>query len=127
MDMALSAGPFARRRVSCEHANRFRRDRQMKTLWLVTARAGSKSIPHKNIRPLGGHPLLAWRIAAARSLAGGDPVWLSTDDEEYAALGEQYGAEVPFLRPRELATDAARSIDVALHAMEVAEGRGMSP
>jgi CMP-N,N'-diacetyllegionaminic acid synthase len=95
----------------------------MKTLWLVTARAGSKSIPHKNVRPLAGHPLLAWRIAAARALGSG-AVWLSTDSADYAAIGERYGARVPFLRPPELATDSARSIDVALHAMAFAEAEG---
>jgi len=96
----------------------------MKTLWLVPARAGSKSIPHKNVRPLAGHPLLAWRIAAARALSGDDPVWLSTDTPDYAALGERYGARVPFLRPPELAADDARSIDVVRHAMAFAEAEG---
>lgn len=93
-------------------------------LWLVTARAGSKGLRNKNILPLGGVPLLAWRILAARQLGG--TIWLSTDSEEYAAIGRQYGADTPFLRPAELATDEASSADVVLHAKRYAEGHGFS-
>ena len=92
------------------------------TLWLVLARSGSKGLPGKNIRPLGGKPLLAWRIESALGLPG--EVWLSTDSEEYAAIGRQYGAKTPFLRPAKLASDTASSQDACLHAMQFAEEHG---
>lgn len=96
---------------------------QPSVLWLVVARSGSKGLPHKNIRLLGGIPLLAWRINSA--LACGGTVWLSTDSQEYADIGQQYGAEVPFLRPPHLSTDEAASVDVCLHAMQVAQDAGL--
>lgn len=85
-----------------------------KILWLVTARAGSKGVPNKNIRELEGIPLLAIRILTAKTLG---PVILSTDSEHYAEIGRKYGAEVPFIRPSELATDSASSIAVVSHAL----------
>jgi len=66
-------------------------------------------------------PLLAYRIKTALSLSEQQHVWLSTDSKDYAQLGENYGATVPFLRPQQLSTDTARSSDVILHAMQVAE------
>lgn len=95
-------------------------------LWLVVARSGSKGLPHKNIRPLGGVPLLAWRVQSAlRASGSNDHVWLSTDNKEYAEIGRRYGATVPFLRPPELSTDTASSIDVCLHAMQAAKNAGL--
>ena len=94
----------------------------MNTLWLVLARSGSRSIPDKNVAPLGGHPLLAWRIAAARKLSDGRDVWISTDSPRYAELAERYGARVPFLRPAELAADETPSSAVVLHALEHGDG-----
>lgn len=91
-----------------------------KVLWVVAARSGSKSIPDKNIKILGSHPLLAYRIKSARSSAYLSDVWISTDSEDYAKIAEKYGAEAPFIRPVELATDEASSIDVVLQAMEFA-------
>jgi len=76
-------------------------------LALVPARSGSKAIKDKNVFPLAGHPLVGWSIAAARRSALVDRVLLSTDSVAYAAVGETYGAEVPFLRPETLATDDA--------------------
>lgn len=98
--------------------------RVKKVLWLVTARAGSKGVPDKNIRELGGVPLLAWRIKSALALAPNQDVWLSTDSEDYAKIGRDYGATVPFLRPPELASDTATSADVTRHAMDVATQQG---
>lgn len=95
-----------------------------KTLWLVTARAGSKSILDKNVRLLGGRPLLAHRILSALEIAPPEDVWISTDSAEYARIAESFGARVPFLRPAELASDAAKSADVAVHAMRWAEKEG---
>lgn len=85
---------------------------QTNILWIVAARSGSKGIPDKNIRELGGTPLLALRILTALPLG---TVLLSTDSETYAAIGTKFGAEVPFLRPIALASDSASSIDVVLH------------
>lgn len=80
---------------------------------VIPARGGSKSIPHKNIAPLGGKPLLAWSVETARSVSLISRIIVSTDDEEIAAVARGYGAEV-MTRPADLATDSARVID-ALH------------
>lgn len=97
-----------------------------KILWLIAARSGSKSVPHKNIRELAGLPLLAYRIKTAAAIARKEDVWISTDSQEYADIAKRYGATVPFLRPEELAGDLAKSVDVVLHAMEYAEKLGFS-
>lgn len=70
---------------------------------LIPARSGSTRIAGKNIRPLAGHPLLAYTIAAAQQSEVFRDIIVSTDSEHYAAIARHYGAEVPFLRPRELA------------------------
>jgi CMP-N-acetylneuraminic acid synthetase len=98
----------------------------MPALGLITARGGSKSIPGKNIAPLAGRPLIAYTCEAARNCRHIDRVVLSTDDEEIAVVGREWGAETPFLRPAELSADHSKSIDAALHALdwlEVNEGR----
>lgn len=92
-----------------------------KILWLITARSGSKSITNKNIKVLAGYPLLAYRIKSALSFADSEDVWISTDSREYANIAESYGATVPFIRPLELSTDNASSVDVVLHAMQHAK------
>lgn len=86
-------------------------------LALIPARGGSKGIPRKNIRPFAGHPLIAYSIAAARQGKTVTRVILTTDDEEIAAVGRQYGAETPFLRPAELAEDATLDLPVFQHAL----------
>ncbi len=78
---------------------------------LIPARSGSKRVPHKNIRALAGHPLLAYTICAARDSGIFQAVIVSTDSDEYAALAQQYGAQVPFLRPPELAGDVSPDIE----------------
>lgn len=90
-------------------------------LWLITARSGSKSIPDKNIKDLGLLPLMAYKIKTALKISSEKHVWISTDSQKYADLGSSYGAYIPFLRPPHLSTDDASSVDVVLHAMEVAE------
>jgi CMP-N-acetylneuraminic acid synthetase len=85
---------------------------------LVPARGGSKGLPRKNIRQLLGKPLIAWTIEQALASSYLDKIIISTDDEEIAAVARQYGAEVPFLRPAALASDAAKSIDVITHAVQ---------
>jgi N-acylneuraminate cytidylyltransferase len=87
-------------------------------LAVVPARGGSKSIPHKNIRSLAGHPLLAYSIAAGLQAVSVTRVILSTDDEEIADIARGYKAEVPFLRPSELATDTTPDLPVFLHALD---------
>ncbi len=90
-------------------------------LWLVPARSGSKGIKHKNIRALGGVPLLATRVRSALKLSPASNVWVSTDSAEYAAIATLAGATVPFLRPYALATDDASSMAVVRHAMDHAD------
>ncbi len=91
-----------------------------KILWLVTARAGSKSIPDKNIKSLGGMPLLSYRIKSALLSRFTRDLWISTDSLEYGRIAESYGAQQPFLRPESLSSDTALSSDVVLHAMDYA-------
>jgi CMP-N,N'-diacetyllegionaminic acid synthase len=89
----------------------------MQYLGLITARKNSKRLPNKNLKSLCGKPLLAYTIEAALSSSRLDRVVVSTDGEEIASIAQQLGAEVPFLRPIELATDDARSVDVMIHAL----------
>ncbi len=93
----------------------------MRILALIPARGGSKRLPRKNVRPLGGKPLIEWSIAAAKGMPDIVAVLVSTDDPEIASLARAAGALVPWLRPAELSTDTARSVDVALHALEYYE------
>jgi len=86
-------------------------------LGLIPARGGSKGLPRKNIKLLLGKPLITWTIEQALASKYLDRVVVSTDDKEIAEISKKYGAEVPFLRPRELATDEAKGIDVILHAI----------
>lgn len=93
-------------------------------LWLIPARSGSKSIVHKNIKLLGGHPLLTYRIESVKKTRNSYDLWITTDSELYASIAQKYGAEIPFIRPIELSTDIASSVDVVLHAMEYAKKSG---
>jgi len=86
-------------------------------LAIVPARGGSKSIPRKNIRSLAGHPLLAYSIAVGLQAVSVTRVIVSTDDEEIADIARGYGADVPFLRPSELATDTTPDLPVFQHAL----------
>lgn len=96
----------------------------LRVLALVPARAGSKGLPGKNIRPLLGKPLLAWPIEAARASRYVDRVIMSTDSAEFAALAQAAGADVPFLRPAEHATDTAPSIAFIEHALDALAAAG---
>jgi N-acylneuraminate cytidylyltransferase len=78
---------------------------------LIPARSGSKRVPGKNIYTLAGHPLIAFTISAARHAGIFSSIIVSTDSEEYAQISREYGAEVPFLRPVEIAGDAALDIE----------------
>lgn len=90
----------------------------MNILAIIPARSGSKSIPHKNIRLINGKPMLAYSIDHARGSKYINRIILSTDSEEYARIGREYGAEVPFLRPEEYASDTALDIDVFYHCLQ---------
>ncbi|HEX3129953.1 MAG TPA: acylneuraminate cytidylyltransferase family protein [Thermoanaerobaculia bacterium] len=94
----------------------------MKVLGLIPARGGSKGIPGKNVRPLGGRPLLAWTAEAALAARRLSRVVLSTDDEAIAEVGRQCGLDVPFLRPAELARDDTPTLPVVRHALEELKG-----
>ena len=85
---------------------------------LIPARAGSKRVPHKNIRPLAGHPVMAYTIAAALESEVFSDVIVSTDSEQYAEIARYYGAEVPFLRPSELAGDVSPDIEWLAYTLE---------
>jgi CMP-N,N'-diacetyllegionaminic acid synthase len=84
---------------------------------LIPARAGSRRVPAKNVRELGGHPLLAYSIAAARQAGVFDATLVSTDSDEIAAVAERYGAEVPGLRPEEMATSTSPDIEWVRHTI----------
>lgn len=89
----------------------------MKVLGLITARGGSKGIPGKNIKLLGGKPLIAYTIEAAKNAGVFDRLILSTDDEKIASIAREYGCDVPFLRPAEFANDTAAHLPVVQHAV----------
>lgn len=93
-------------------------------LALITARGGSKGVPGKNTRLLGGKPLIAHTIEAALASQFIDRVMVSTDSEDIASVSRKSGADVPFLRPPELAGDLARQEDAILHAMRWCEDNG---
>lgn len=96
----------------------------MRTLAIIPARGGSKGIPGKNILPLAGKPLIAWTIKAAQAAKGITRCIVSSDDAEIISVAKQFGADVPFVRPSDLATDKASSVDVVLHALAWLEERG---
>lgn len=92
-----------------------------RVLGLIPARGGSRGVPRKNIRLLHDKPLLAYTAEAALAARSLTRVILSTEDEEIAAVGQQYGLEVPFLRPAELAQDTTAMLPVVQHALRFAE------
>lgn len=91
---------------------------QYRVTALIPARGGSKRLPRKNIKLLVDKPLIAWSIEVAKACKYVDRVIVSTDDEEIKRISEQYGAEVPFLRPEYLSNDHASSFDVIKHAID---------
>lgn len=95
-----------------------------KILAIIPARGGSKGIPHKNIIDLHGKPLIVYSIEAALASKYIDYVLVSTDDMEIAEISKKYGAKVPFLRPAELASDTAKTIDAIMHAINTMKENG---
>ncbi len=90
----------------------------MSAIALIPARAGSVRVPHKNVRALAGHPLLAYSIAAARESALFEEIVVSTDSQATAAVARDYGARVPGLRPPELAGATSPDIDWIAHVLD---------
>ncbi|MDK4736476.1 acylneuraminate cytidylyltransferase family protein [Rhizobium sp. CNPSo 3490] len=93
----------------------------MSLLFLIPARGGSKRVPGKNIRELGGQPLISWTIDLAKRVGLSADVLVSTDDPDIASIATEAGAWVPWLRPHHLSTDTATSLEVALHALDFYE------
>lgn len=89
----------------------------MNILAIIPARSGSKSVPHKNIRDICGKPMIAYSIEHGLKSKYINRVIVSTDSEQYADIARNYGAEVPFIRPAEYATDTSLDIDVFRHAL----------
>jgi len=83
----------------------------------IFARGGSKGLPGKNIRPLAGKPLIGWAIEQALAVPAIGRVIVSTDSQEIAANAKAFGAQVPFLRPNDLANDTASEVDAWRHAL----------
>ncbi|MCJ7483467.1 MAG: acylneuraminate cytidylyltransferase family protein [Thermodesulfovibrionales bacterium] len=103
-------------------------DKKVKIMAVIPARGGSKGIPRKNIVDLGGKPLIAYTIEVARRSKLIDAAIVSTDDAEIAEVAKALGADVPFLRPAELARDDSSDIDYLKHALAwVEEHRGWQP
>ena len=96
----------------------------MKILVIIPARGGSKGIPHKNIKPLNGKPLIHYTIDEAREIVNDEDICVSTDDPEIIKCVEDYGLKVPFVRPEDLATDTAGTYEVLLHALNFYEEQG---
>lgn len=95
-------------------------------LYIIPARGGSKGIPHKNIKPLAGRPLIAYSIDVARELCPEqDRIILSTDDPAIADTARSLGLKVDYMRPADLATDSSGSREVMLDAMDWADARGI--
>ena len=105
----------------------------MRVLCVIPVRGGSKGIPRKNLKPIAGKPLVAWTIEqaldAARELEGQHTldVLVSTDDAELAQIARDYGAQVPFIRPAELAQDTTATEPVIEHAIDFYTQAGQRP
>lgn len=89
-----------------------------RTVAIIPARSGSKGIPNKNILDICGKPLIAWSIMHAKAVPKIDRVIVSTDSQEIANVALRFGAEIPFLRPRELAEDLSTDLEVFKHAVD---------
>lgn len=98
----------------------------MRKLFLIPARGGSKGLPRKNILPLAGRPMIEYTLDAAKgAMEEGDEMCVSTDDSEIIGVVKDYGVEVPFVRPKELASDTAGSEDVIRHALDWYKEKGL--
>lgn len=99
-----------------------------KTVAIIPARSGSKGLINKNIAPLGGFPLIAYSIVAAKLTADIERVIVSTDSEQYAEVALSFGAEVPFIRPISISTDSSTDFEFIIHAIDwLEENDGDTP
>lgn len=98
----------------------------MRVLGIIPARGGSKGVPRKNIKLLCGKPLIAYTIASTLNAKLLTRTILSTEDAEIAQIGREWGVDVPFLRPRELAKDGTPTLPVIVHAVETLQAMGES-
>ncbi len=89
-----------------------------KVVGIIPARGGSKGVPKKNIREIGGFPMIAYSIVAAQLVKNMDRCIISTDSKEIADVARQYGGDVPFMRPSEFATDSSTDIEYIKHAID---------
>jgi CMP-N-acetylneuraminic acid synthetase len=96
-------------------------------LTVIPARSGSKGVPGKNLRSLGGKPLISYAIETALSSKHDTRVMVSTDSDDIAEVARKYGAEVPFIRPASLSGDEVSLIPVVTHAMNYMDGEGWRP
>jgi pseudaminic acid cytidylyltransferase len=96
-------------------------------LAVIPARGGSKRIPRKNIKLFGGKPMIAWSLEAAKVSECFDQIIVSTDDREIAEVARNYGADVPFMRPKELADDYTGTTPVIAHAINWLLQNGANP
>jgi len=96
----------------------------MSVVAVIPARGGSKRILRKNIKDFFGNPLIAYSIKAAKKSKLFDKIIVSTDDEEIANIAKEYGADIPFLRPKELSDDFTTTADVINHAINYLENKG---
>jgi len=100
--------------------------KKKRILGLIPARGGSKGLPGKNIRPLNGKPLIAWTIQQASQSKYLDRTIISTDDPKIAQIARSCAGDVPFLRPKKLASDRSPTIDTVTHAVEFLKTKGES-
>jgi len=98
-----------------------------KIVAIIPARSGSKGVVDKNIKSLGGYPLIAWSILAAKKSKLIDRVLVSTDSDMYAEIAKSFGAEVPFLRPKNISRDKSGDIEFVLHALEWLNNNSIEP
>jgi N-acylneuraminate cytidylyltransferase len=98
-----------------------------KTVALIPARAGSKGVPNKNVRTLGGYSLLAWSVAACLKSTSVERTIVSTDSSEYAELARRQGAEAPFLRPAAISGDRSTDYEFIAHALDWLRDNGDEP
>lgn len=94
---------------------------------IIPARGGSKRIPRKNIKDFCGKPMIAWSIEAAKASGCFERIIVSTDDHEIADIAQQWGAEVPFMRPRELSDDYTGTQPVIAHAINTLQAASEQP
>jgi CMP-N-acetylneuraminic acid synthetase len=101
--------------------------KSLKTLGIIPARGGSKRLPRKNVRLLGGKPLVAWTIEAARSARRLTRLVVSSDDREVLDIAAGYEPQLALPRPAEISADESPAIDYVRHALDVLEGQGQGP